>query len=130
MTEVSNVEAAAPRPPLSTRIFRAAGIALGLGVLFAWFGVYQTSVFPMPERIAYWTVLMGVGIAASSIANPLVINRWLPKAHALFQVAAISALISVPITIGLERSSSPLTGSSRRPPGGAFNTSMCSPCRP
>lgn len=101
MTEVSNVEAAAPRPPLSTRIFRAAGIALGLGVLFAWFGVYQTSVFPMPERIAYWTVLMGVGIAASSIANPLVINRWLPKAHALFQVAAISALISVPITIGL-----------------------------
>ncbi|MFT3722349.1 MAG: LytTR family DNA-binding domain-containing protein [Hyphomonadaceae bacterium] len=86
---------------MSTRILRAAGIALGLGVLFAWFGVYQTSVFPLPERIAYWTVLMGVGIASSSIANPLVINRWLPRAHPLFQVAAISALISVPITIGL-----------------------------
>jgi hypothetical protein len=72
-----------------------------LGVLFAWFGVYQTSVFPLPERIAYWTVLMGVGIASSTIANPLVINRWLPKAHPVIQVAAISALISVPITIGL-----------------------------
>lgn len=101
VSEASNVEAGASKPPLSTRILRAAGIALGLGVLFAWFGVYQTSAFPLPERIAYWTILMGVGIAASAIANPLVIHRWLAKAHPLFQVAAISALISVPITIGL-----------------------------
>lgn len=101
MTEASNVEAAGAKPPLSTRILRAAGIALGLGVVFAWFGVYQTSAFPLPERIAYWTILMGVGIAASTIANPLVIHRWLPRAHPLFQIAAIAAFISVPITIGL-----------------------------
>jgi hypothetical protein len=101
VTEASNVEAAGAKPPLSTRIIRGALIAVGLGVLFAWFGVYQTSIFPLPERIAYWTILMGVGIASSTIANPLVIERWLPKAHPLVQVAAIAALISVPITIGL-----------------------------
>lgn len=101
MTEASNVEAAGPKPPLSTRLIRGALIAFGLGVLFAWFGVYQTSAFPLPERIAYWTILMGVGIASSSVTNPLVTVRWLPKAHPLVQVAAIAALISVPITLGL-----------------------------
>ncbi len=101
MTQASNSETAGAKAPLARTILKYAGVALGLGVLFAWFGVYQTAVFPLPERIAYWTSLMGVGMVASVVANPLVSERWLPRAHPAIQIAAISALISVPITIGL-----------------------------
>lgn len=89
------------KPRFAIGLLRAAGIALGLGVLFAWFGVYGTMVFPLPERILYWTILMGIGIAASVVVNPLIVEKLLPTAPAAVQIAAISALISVPITIGL-----------------------------
>jgi hypothetical protein len=80
---------------------RLAITSLVLGIIFAWFGVYQTSEFPFPERVAYWTLLMAVGAIASMIVNPLVFNRWLPGAHPALQIAVVSALISVPVTIGL-----------------------------
>lgn len=96
----------ATRPPgqlpgWAVSILRLAVISIGLGIVFAWFGVYQTSAFPFPERVAYWTLLMGVGAGASMLVNPLVFNRWLPGAHPALQIAVVSAIISVPVTIGL-----------------------------
>ncbi len=104
MTESKNTEVAAPAggmPAWAVSILRLAGLSLALGIVFAWFGVYQTSQFPFPERVAYWTLLMGVGAGASMIVNPLVFERWMPTSHPALQIAVVSALISVPVTIGL-----------------------------
>ena len=88
-------------PSWAVSILRLAITSVVLGIIFAWFGVYQTSQFPFPERVAYWTLLMAVGATASIIVNPWVFNRWLPGAHPAVQIAVVSALISVPVTIGL-----------------------------
>lgn len=96
---------AAPTPAgesgLLFRILRGAGISVGLGLIFAWFGVYDTGNFPFADRVVYWTGLMAVGITSGTIITPLVSDRWLPKAHAAVQIIVASLLISIPITIGL-----------------------------
>jgi LytTr DNA-binding domain len=100
--EASQVtRAAAGLPAWAVNILKLAGISLALGIVFAWFGVYQTSQFPFPDRVAYWTLLMFVGAGASTLVNPLVFERWLPGAHPAVQIAVVSAAISVPITTGL-----------------------------
>lgn len=104
MNDTENTQATTPAgamPGWAVSILRLAGISLALGIVFAWFGVYQTSMFPFPERVAYWTLLMAVGAAASMIVNPLVFERWMPASHPALQIAIVSALISVPVTIGL-----------------------------
>ncbi len=94
-------EAARAMPAWTVSILRWAGVALILGLVFAWFGVYETTQIPFAERIVYWTGLMGVGIVSSIFVNPLIFDRWLPKAHPAIQIGVVAALISVPITIGL-----------------------------
>jgi hypothetical protein len=74
---------------------------VGLGLIFAWFGVYETQDFPFAERVVYWTALMAVGVASGALISPIVAERWLPKAHPAVQVSVASLLISVPITVGL-----------------------------
>jgi hypothetical protein len=86
---------------VTTRIMRGVGIAVALGLIFSWFGVYETQNFPFAERVVYWTGLMGIGIVSGTVISPLVSNRWLPKAHPAVHVVVASLLISVPITIGL-----------------------------
>ncbi len=92
---------AAGLPGRAVSILRAMAVSLGLGIIFAWFGVYQTSSFPFLERVAYWTLLMGVGVASSALVTPLVFERWLPGAHPVLPIALTSLLISIPITLGL-----------------------------
>lgn len=79
---------------------RWTAVTLALGLTFAWFGVYGTSQIPLPERIVYWTGLMAVGVVSSIVVTPRVEN-WLPRAHASVRIAAVSAIISLPITAGL-----------------------------
>lgn len=88
-------------PAWAVSIAKWAAVAAGLGVIFAWFGVYETSQIPMPERIVYWAGLMALGVAAGTIITPLVFEKLIPTAHAAIQVALAALLISVPITIGL-----------------------------
>ncbi len=100
--ESSNATRHAAGPPgRAVSILRAIAVSLGLGIIFAWFGVYQTSSFPFPERVAYWTLLMGVGVASSALVTPLVFERWLPGAHPVLPIAVTSLLISIPVTLGL-----------------------------
>ena len=80
---------------------RGAAVAVGLGLIFAWFGVYQTSQFPFAERVIYWTGLMLLGIVSGTLITPLIIDRMMPTAHPALQVGVASLLISVPVTIGL-----------------------------
>lgn len=82
-------------------LLRGAAICVGLGIMFAWLGVYETGEIPFPERVAYWTVLMAVGFGATTVVNPLVFDRWMPAAHPALQIAVVACLISLPITAGL-----------------------------
>lgn len=82
-------------------ILRGSLIALGLGVMFAWLGVYGTTQIPIVERVVYWTGLMGLGISAAALVNPLIFDRLMKDTHPALQIAAVALIISVPITIGL-----------------------------
>jgi hypothetical protein len=80
---------------------RWTGVTVALGVTFAWLGVYSSGELPFPERVVYWTCLMAVGVVSSIVVTPLVFNRWIPRANVAIQIAAVAALISVPVTLGL-----------------------------
>jgi LytTr DNA-binding domain len=88
-------------PPWAVSILRGGAISIGLGVIFAWFGVYQTSEIPFPQRIVYWSVLIAVGAGSATFVSPLVFERWLPNAHPAIQIAVASLFISVPVTVGI-----------------------------
>lgn len=74
---------------------------MGLGALFAWLGVYGTGAIPIVERWIYWSSLMALGIVAAAVVNPLVFDRWMKDVHPALQIAVVSFMISVPITVGL-----------------------------
>ena len=91
----------APPPGLALRLARGAGVSVGLGLIFAWFGVYQTSQFPFAERVIYWTGLMMLGIVSGTLISPLIEDWLMPRAHPAAQVGVASLLISLPVTLGL-----------------------------
>ncbi|MDP3495043.1 MAG: LytTR family DNA-binding domain-containing protein [Hyphomonadaceae bacterium] len=88
-------------PAWAVNILRWAAISVGLGVIFAWFGVYQTGEIPFPERVGYWTLLIAIGAACGLVITPLVFDKWLAKAHPVITIAVAAALISIPITAGI-----------------------------
>jgi len=104
MTEPGNpsTHARAGRiPAWAVTVLRGGAICVGLGVIFAWLGVYQSGEIPFPERIVYWSALIALGSAAAMLINPLVFDRWMAGSHPALQIAAVSCVISIPITIGL-----------------------------
>ena len=104
MTEPGNpsTRARAGRiPAWAVTVLRGGAISIGLGVIFAWLGVYQSGEIPFPERIVYWSALIALGSAAAMLINPLVFDRWMAGSHPALQIAAVSCVISIPITIGL-----------------------------
>lgn len=88
-------------PAWIASLARIAAASIGLGVLFAWFQIYGTAEIPFPQRVLYWSGLIAVGIAASAVITPLVFDRWLAGRHTALKIAVVSALVSVPVTIGL-----------------------------
>jgi DNA-binding LytR/AlgR family response regulator len=88
-------------PSRITGAIRWTGITLALGLTFAWFGVYETSQMPFPERAVYWTGLMAIGVISSLLVSPLVFDRWMPRSHPALQIVVTALLISAPVTIGL-----------------------------
>jgi hypothetical protein len=104
VTDSKNSPASQPATGLTGRavsILRGSLIALGLGVIFAWLGVYGTTQIPIVERVIYWTGLMGLGISAAALVNPLIFDRLMKDTYFSLQIAAVALIISVPITIGL-----------------------------
>ena len=88
-------------PAWAVSMLRGSAISIGLGVIFAWFGVYGTAEIPFPARIVYWSGLIAVGAATALFVSPLVFERWLKTAHPALQIAVASLLISLPVTIGI-----------------------------
>lgn len=104
VTEPENSPATRPAgglPGKAVSILRGSAVALGLGVTFAWLGVYGTIEIPILERIVYWTGLMALGIVSAALVNPFVFDRLMKDTHPALQIAAVSLIISVPITAGL-----------------------------
>lgn len=104
VTERESTDASRPAAGLSGRavsILRGSLVALGLGVTFAWLGVYGTTEIPIIERVVYWTGLMALGMVAAALVNPLIFDRLMKDTHPALQIAAVALIISVPITIGL-----------------------------
>ncbi|MEQ1780791.1 MAG: LytTR family DNA-binding domain-containing protein [Hyphomonadaceae bacterium] len=88
-------------PAWAVTLLRGSAISIGLGVIFAWFGVYGTAEFPMPVRIVYWSGLIALGAGSAIFVSPLVFERWLRNSHPAVQIAVASILISLPVTIGI-----------------------------
>ena len=83
-------------------ILKWGAITLALGVMFAWFGVYDTGFVPLPERIVYWTGTDGGRGHRLDRGGPLVFEKLDARGAPRHPDRGGRALIiSVPITIGL-----------------------------
>ncbi|MBI1339472.1 hypothetical protein GC169_04570 [bacterium] len=83
---------------LAITIARQGGVALGLGVLFAWLGVYGTGEVPFLWRALYWASTMAVGIVTAAVVVPFVFEGPMKRQPVPIQILTTAALVSVPIT--------------------------------
>ncbi len=74
-------------------------VVLGLGALFAFFGVYNTDNLPFYKRYVFWTSTMATGTAANIIVVPWVVNHLLRGRGLALQLPVIAALISLPVLV-------------------------------
>lgn len=88
-------------PAWAVNIAKWTAISVVLGVIFAWFGVYQTGQIPFPERVGYWTLLIAIGAGSSMLITPFVFEKWLVKFHPAVPIAVASMLVSIPVTVGI-----------------------------
>ncbi len=85
----------------SRSLLRDAGFALALGLIFAWFGVYESSRLPFPERLAYWTTTIATGILSGRVVMPFVFEQRLSHLHLALKVLIAATAISVPVMVVL-----------------------------
>lgn len=82
-------------------ILRWCSIVAGLGLIFAWLGVYGTSRIPFIERFAFWTSTMVAGAGSYAIVEPLIWGKRFERWPAIFKIGLTAALISIPVTLTL-----------------------------
>lgn len=85
----------------SRSLLRDAGLALALGLIFAWFGVYESSQLPFPGRVVYWTATIATGILAGRLVMPFVFEQRLPHLHMALKVLIAATAISIPVMVVL-----------------------------
>ena len=73
----------------------------GLGLIFAWLGVYGTSRLPFPQRFLFWSITMVVGGGGFALVEPIIWGRRFEHVAAAFKIAITAALISIPVTLVL-----------------------------
>ncbi len=84
---------------IASDIFRFCAIIIGLGLIFAWLGVYNTGQLPFFERFAFWTATMAVGGGASAFIAPFAWSERFAHVAAIFKIGAVATIVSVPVTI-------------------------------
>jgi hypothetical protein len=82
-------------------IVRWCAIVAGLGLIFAWLGVYGTSQVPFLQRFAFWTTTMVVGAGGFAIVEPFVWGRRFERIAPIFKIGATALIISIPVTLTL-----------------------------
>ncbi|MEM1146541.1 MAG: LytTR family DNA-binding domain-containing protein [Pseudomonadota bacterium] len=86
---------------IANDIIRFCVIVLGLGLIFAVLGVYNTGQLPFYQSFVFWATTMAVGAGTSLVVSPFV---WGPRFEAIapaFKIGVAAAIISVPVTITL-----------------------------
>lgn len=85
-------------------------VSLALGALFAFLGVYDSDLMPLHTRYLFWTSTMLTGTAATGLAGPWVFGRLLAGRNPALQLAAVAAIISLPIWLVIQGFTASLTG--------------------
>lgn len=86
---------------IATDIIRFCAIVTGLGLIFAWLGVYNTEQLPFYKSFVFWTTTMAVGAGTSILISPLIWGPRFEEVGAIFKIGIASAIISVPVTLVL-----------------------------
>ena len=84
-----------------TEIAKFCGLVLGLGLLFAWLGVYDTGQVPFFRRAVFWTATMAVGAGSSIFIAPVMWSDRFEHWPAAFKIAIVALVVSVPVTVVL-----------------------------
>lgn len=85
-------------PDWVKRAAQALAVVIGLSLLFAWFGVYNTRQVAFPARFGLWFMTMVIGWGASVFVIPWVRANLETRTPVALQVLVAAALISLPIT--------------------------------
>lgn len=86
---------------IATDIIRFCAIVSGLGLIFAWLGVYSTGALPFYKSFVFWTTTMAVGAGTSLLVAPIVWGPRFEQLGAIFKIAIASVIISLPVTLVL-----------------------------
>lgn len=80
---------------------RYAAIIAGLGLLFSWFGVYDTGQLSFPTSFAFWCLTITIGVVSSRYVMPEVFVRRFANTHLIVRIVIAAIAVSVPVTIAL-----------------------------
>jgi hypothetical protein len=86
---------------IANDIVRFCAIVIGLGLIFAWLGVYNTGRLPFYQSVIFWTSTMAVGAGTSVVLAPFVWGPRFEGVAAPFKIGIAAAIISVPVTLTL-----------------------------
>lgn len=79
-------------------LLRGLTIAVGIGFIFAWFGVYNTGRMAFLPRFFFWSATIIVGYGASYFATPIV-RTHLKDWPVYIRLPLLAGLVSIPITV-------------------------------
>ena len=85
---------------IASELLRWCAIVAGLGLIFAWLGVYGTARTPFLQRWIFWTTTMVVGAGGFALVEPFISNRF-AKLAPIFKIGITATIISVPVTLTL-----------------------------
>ncbi|MEL7113915.1 MAG: LytTR family DNA-binding domain-containing protein [Pseudomonadota bacterium] len=86
---------------IANDIIRFCVIVIGLGLIFAWLGVYNTGRLPFYQSFVFWTSTMAVGAGASVFLAPIIWGPRFEHIAAIFKIGVAAAIISIPVTFVL-----------------------------
>ena len=86
---------------IANEILKFSAIVIGLGVIFAWLGVYNTGQLPFYKSFVFWTSTMAVGLGTSLLVSPYIWGARFENMAAIFKIAIAAAIISAPVTLVL-----------------------------
>lgn len=86
---------------IANDVLQFCAIVVGLGLIFAWLGVYNTGRLPFYQSFFFWTSTMTVGAGSSILIAPVIWGPRFEQMAAIFKIGIVSAVVSVPVTIVL-----------------------------
>ena len=86
---------------IANDVLQFCAIVIGLGLIFAWLGVYDTGRLPFYQSFIFWTSTMAVGVGTSVFIAPFVWGPRFEHVAAVFKIGVAAALISIPVTLVL-----------------------------